>query len=188
MKTPKNAPASSLPVSKKAYNGFTDRIRQVYVSDASRSALMIDVLDRYLDGDKVAPDTLDEHMRMAFEFLRHDVDLAIERSRRARERARARRAHHTAEAAHAPSPDLMRPDTDNFASHAADKQMDDATFEKKLDECLKKYFTIVDDEPVEDDEEEEEPFDRPLTRRERRARERASRGKSRIKPLCARVG
>lgn len=186
MKTLKNVSTSALPVSKKAYAGFVGRIRQVYASDTSRSALMIDVLDRYLDGDGDAAATLDEHMRMAFEFLRHDVDLAIERSRRARERARKRRVLSTSVAPGSigPAPVAICPDDD--------KSMDRATFEKKLDECLMKFFTIVDDEEACDDEEEDnksdEPFRRPLTRRERRARERAARGKSRVKPLCAKVG
>lgn len=178
MKALKNTPVSTLPISKKAYVGFTERIRQVFAMDTAKAGIMIGVLDRYLDGDIDAPDTLDDSMRMAFEFLRHDVDLAIERSRRARERARLRREAKAA------------------ADPCADAPMDRATFEKKLDECMRKYFTIVDDDDFDDSldngvecsDKNEAYRPRPLTRRERRARERATRGKSRIKPLGVRVG
>ena len=158
MKTLKDSRTASfsLPVSKKAYTGFVDRIRQVYAFDISRSDAMIDVLDRYLGGDSNAADSLDESMRMAFEFLRHEVDLAVTRSRRARDRARLRR-------------------------EAASGSMDQATFEAQLDERLQKIFRIVDDEEAVDIDEPQ--LFSPLTRRERRARERAARGKSRYKRL-----
>ncbi len=89
-----NAPV--LPISRKAYIRFTDRINRVYGPDTSEANAMITVLDRYLAGDHSAGDTLPATSRTAFAFLRQEIDLAIERSMRARERARQRqigRAH-----------------------------------------------------------------------------------------------
>jgi hypothetical protein len=89
-----NAPA--LPISRKAYIRFTDRINRVYGPDTSEANAMITVLDRYLAGDLSAGDTLPATSRTAFAFLRQEIDLAIERSMRARERARQRRAEREA--------------------------------------------------------------------------------------------
>lgn len=76
------------PVSEKAYKCFTERIRLV----AREPERMITALDLYLSGhtDTYA-DALDEYERMTFEMLRFEIDRAIDRSARARERARMRK-------------------------------------------------------------------------------------------------
>lgn len=76
------------PVSEKAYKCFTERIRLV-VRDPER---MIAALDLYLSGDKTTyADGLTEGESITFEMLRFEIDNAIDRSARARQRARARR-------------------------------------------------------------------------------------------------
>lgn len=65
---------------------------------------MITVLDRYLAGDHSAGDTLPATSRTAFAFLRQEIDVAIQRSMRARERARQRRAEREAATQPALSP------------------------------------------------------------------------------------
>ena len=82
---------SAMPVSRRAYEGFVLRIFEVFDSDIAMGAVMINVLEAYLMGDASAADSLAPAMRMAWAFLKQDVDVAMERSRRARERAGARR-------------------------------------------------------------------------------------------------
>lgn len=84
--------ASALPISRKAYLRFTDRINRVYGSGSANATRMLTVLDRYLAGDYLAGETLPVSERTAFAFLRHEIDMAISRSCKARERARLRRA------------------------------------------------------------------------------------------------
>lgn len=75
-------------VSEKAYKSFTERIRIV----SREPERMIAALDLYLTGDRANyADRLTESEKMAFEMLRFEIDRAIDRSARARERARARR-------------------------------------------------------------------------------------------------
>ena len=146
-----------LSVSRKAYAEFVGRICQVFASDTPGKEVMLNALDRYLSGERSVVETLDGTMRMIFEFLRYDVDKAIERSRRARERARNRR-------------------------QPSSGRMDKATFESLVNEHLNRILTIVENDDA-DATDDKNRFHRPLTRRERRARERLARGKSRIKPL-----
>ncbi|MCM1051655.1 MAG: hypothetical protein NC349_06810 [Paenibacillus sp.] len=80
-----------LPISRKAYSGFIQRIRQVYSFDPDRTEAMENALRLYLDNDSAYSLAFSEADRHAFEFLRHDIDTAIDRSRRARERARLRK-------------------------------------------------------------------------------------------------
>lgn len=80
-----------LPVSKKAYEGFVTRINEVFGSDVFGATMMIKTLDRYLAGEVNVGDELTPLLRLGWEFLRQDVDVAMERSRRARERGRLRR-------------------------------------------------------------------------------------------------
>lgn len=53
---------------------------------------MIQALNDYLKGDHSYRWGLDPACRLAFEFLRQEIDKAIERSRKARERAALRRS------------------------------------------------------------------------------------------------
>ncbi|MCM1052182.1 MAG: hypothetical protein NC349_09485 [Paenibacillus sp.] len=82
---------NTLPISRKAYTGFIQRIRQVYSFDPDKTTAMENALRLYLNNDNSYQLSIPETDRHAFEFLRHDIDTAIERSRRARERARQRK-------------------------------------------------------------------------------------------------
>lgn len=82
---------NTLPISRKALNGFLQRIRQVYSLDPEKTTAMERALHLYLDNDNSYQLAIPDTDRTAFEFLRHEIDTAIERSRRARERARLRR-------------------------------------------------------------------------------------------------
>lgn len=83
----KNKTAQLLPVSAKAYKRFIDRIDSVFATDRTSAAAMRIALNLYLDGDlENYASGLDKSTRLAFEFLRHDVDAAIARSARARAR------------------------------------------------------------------------------------------------------
>lgn len=82
---------NTLPISRKALNGFLQRIRHVYTLDPEKTSAMEHALHLYLDNDNSYRLAIPDTDRTAFEFLRHEIDTAIERSRRARERARLRR-------------------------------------------------------------------------------------------------
>lgn len=81
----------NLPVSRKAYDGFVGRIRAI-LGNTFEGDSMIHALDDYLKGDHSYKWGLDLVCKLAFEFLRQEIDRAIERSRRARERAALRRS------------------------------------------------------------------------------------------------
>lgn len=82
---------SGLSISRHAYKRFVDRILKVYLPDAESVDVMISALDAYLSGGLDAVSITDASMRTAFAFLRQEIDVAIERSSRARERARIRK-------------------------------------------------------------------------------------------------
>lgn len=90
---PKVSYPPSLPISRKAYRRFIDRIHQVYFAELPIARLMVSVLDVYLLGDRHLAGAMLEGSdhKHAFSFLCQDVDMAIERSRRARQQALARR-------------------------------------------------------------------------------------------------
>lgn len=90
---PKVSYPPSLPISRKAYRRFIDRIHQVYSAELPVARLMVSVLDVYLLGDRNLAGAMLEGSdhKHAFSFLCQDVDMAIERSRRARQQALARR-------------------------------------------------------------------------------------------------
>lgn len=80
------------PVSVKAYQMFVVRIRMV-INDKSRCETMEKALHYYLVGrDDICFGMLDAECRLAFAFLRHDIDDAVCRSESARERALKRKA------------------------------------------------------------------------------------------------
>lgn len=78
-------------MSRKAYDGFVGRIRAI-LGNTFEGDSMIHALDDYLKGDHSYKWGLDLVCKLAFEFLRQEIDRAIERSRRARERAALRRS------------------------------------------------------------------------------------------------
>lgn len=86
----KSAVTSRLPISRKAYKGFVDRIKSL-LGESDGAASLIAALDLYLGDDSRYAEGLDASLRLAFEFLRQEVDKAVERSRKARERAAQRK-------------------------------------------------------------------------------------------------
>lgn len=86
----KSATSTRLPISHKAYKGFIDRIYALLGHTVQASSL-VTALDLYLKGDKGYAAGLDVTQQLAFAFLRQDIDVAIERSRKARERAALRK-------------------------------------------------------------------------------------------------
>ncbi|MCI9171920.1 hypothetical protein [uncultured Duncaniella sp.] len=171
-----NAPV--LPISRKAYIRFTDRINRVYGPDTSEANAMITVLDRYLAGDHSAGDTLPATSRTAFAFLRQEIDLAIERSMRARERARQRRAEReaatqpTLSPAESPQPEV------STTLPATDAPATDVTAETPL-RLEVVYETVPTYEILNAMPRQQPPT---LSRKDRRALERRS-SKKRNKPL-----
>ena len=89
-----------LPISKKAYTRFCERIRRINATLGTDSAYMLDMLDEYLAGNKHPGDDLHPQQDFAFLFLRDEIDLAITRSTRAREAARLRRERKPPEKRH----------------------------------------------------------------------------------------
>lgn len=87
---------ANLPISKKAYFGFIDRINAIFSSDQAVATLMRDALDLYLSGNRDAGESLPAPLRFAFAFLCQDVDCAIRRSACARNRAISRKNKSTA--------------------------------------------------------------------------------------------
>lgn len=80
------------PISVKAYHTFIVRIRLV-IKDTKMCETMEKALHYYLIGrDDVCFGMLNDECRMAFSFLRHDIDDAVCRSESARERALKRKA------------------------------------------------------------------------------------------------
>lgn len=83
---------ANLPISRNAYKRFINRIISVFADDPAGMSEMIAAFDSYL-ADPASPiQFIDPSMRAAFSFLRQDIDVAIERSSRARQRALARKA------------------------------------------------------------------------------------------------
>lgn len=149
------------PVSEKAYASFVERICHV-IADKRKRATMLIALERYLAGDRetyaldLTPDCM-----FAFEMLRFDIDLAITRSAKARKRVRKGKTQAS------------------VAAPAAEKKHDDmsASAEQAVDTCEK-----IPAEPTGECEEGEK-FVRPMTRRQRRQKERWMRPKMRWSKL-----
>lgn len=86
---------ANLPISRNAYKRFINRIISVFADDPTGMSEMIAAFDSYL-ADPTSPiNFINPSMRAAFSFLRQDIDVAIERSRRARQRALVRKASAT---------------------------------------------------------------------------------------------
>ena len=159
---------AQLPVSRKAYKGFVNRINTVLGNSETASA-MVHALDLYLEGGKDYAAGLDAQSRMAFEFLRQEIDIAVERSRKARARAALRRRQHTEATAPTPSPTgikALEAIIDTTEAIIKDEATVD-TFVSQVNE----YFGI------------DETQARPLSRHQRRAIARTLKGKSYIKAL-----
>lgn len=86
---------ANLPISRNAYKRFINRIISVFADDPSGMSEMITAFDSYLTDPASPINFINPSMRAAFSFLRQDIDVAIERSRRARQRALARKSSAT---------------------------------------------------------------------------------------------
>lgn len=87
-----SVPKWGIPISRKAYIRFVERIRSVYADDPAKASHVERSLELYLCRDTDYTLFLaDPADRRGFEFLRQEVDIAIERSAKARERARLRK-------------------------------------------------------------------------------------------------
>lgn len=170
--------ASSLPISRKAYLRFTDRINRVYGPDTSGATAMLTALDRYLSGDHSADDTLPLSAKTAFTFLRQEIDMAIERSRKARERARIRRA--TPETATLPAP------AENVQAVTTPTLPETASGTNDIPSGKPPHWELVYETAPTYEVLKAMTQQQPLTtmsRKDRRALERKN-GKKRNKPLC----
>ena len=90
--------SSSLLISKKAYNDFSERIRQTLGAIAIRPdslAEAINLFDRYVKGETSDLDSTNNMVKLALMMLRPEIDKAMHRSSAARERARLRREKST---------------------------------------------------------------------------------------------
>lgn len=83
---------ANLPISRNAYKRFINRIISVFADDPAGMSEMITAFDSYLTDPASPIIFINPSMRVAFSFLRQDIDVAIERSRRARQRALARKS------------------------------------------------------------------------------------------------
>lgn len=77
-----------LPVSKKVYADISDRLHSSLPQQSATEAMRI--VDAYLQGTPA--DSADSMALLAFNMIRVELDRAVTRSRRARERAKARKA------------------------------------------------------------------------------------------------
>lgn len=145
---------ANLPISKKAYFGFISRIEAVFSYDESSVTLMRDALDSYLSGDSDVIGTLPEPLRFAFEFLCQEVDCAINRSTRARLRAALRKLKPGTTKAPVSNTPIPNPSGMNEIQQPT-------TADYALPESSSPAATNI--------------YYRPLTRQQRRAREREAR-------------
>lgn len=166
----KKSAATPLPVSKKAYNRFIERIN-IVITDIGKRAAMAKALDTYLTGnrtDYAAP--LSPECAMVFEMLRFEIDQAITRSERARARALARKAQSiTAK---------DRPATEATpTSQLSEEDLD------KLQEISRMIADVIREEAEYEEEATVQPSVAPLTRRQRRDRQRRAHPKMRWQKL-----
>lgn len=103
-KTTSSKYPTNLPISRNAYKRFINRIISVFADDPAGMSEMITAFDSYLTDPASPIIFINPSMRVAFSFLRQDIDVAIERSRRARQRALARKASTTPSTADATTP------------------------------------------------------------------------------------
>lgn len=92
-----------VPMSYKAYVRFMVRIQGV-ITDVDMQKSMINAFNLYICGgfDDVYADGLNKMCRLGFALLRDEIDRAIIRSERARERARLRKEKRTSESSPIP--------------------------------------------------------------------------------------
>lgn len=108
---------ADLPISRKAYDKFVERIHRVFDSDPETAGHMITLMKMYLAKGEAALQPFSTSARVAFAFLAQDIDMAIERSTRARQRARERREAQAAATVAMPRPDIPQaPEPEKFVT------------------------------------------------------------------------
>lgn len=94
-----NTADKTILISKKAYNDFTGRIREIFTSHINAPSIAAETLgafDRYVRGEEISIPQMDRVTQIAFLMIRPDIDKAIARSKAARLRAAARKMSKTA--------------------------------------------------------------------------------------------
>ncbi len=92
--TKNTAADSAILISKKAYNDFAGRIRDIFtdkLNAPSVTAEAMNALDRYVRGEEIAFDKMDRIVLIAFLMIQPEIDKAIARSKAARLRAAIRK-------------------------------------------------------------------------------------------------
>jgi len=135
--TAKSHVRSRMPISANAYRRFIDRIHSL-LGMGDEAVVMVSALDGYLRGTAVGELGLDSHpaLVLAFDFLRQEVDIAMERSRKARECAgRRRRASsaHTDAAMDAPAAVCDEPASAQTSAEVAAKTSDNSAGARQAD-------------------------------------------------------
>lgn len=94
MKKTAGAGECAILISKKAYNDFTERIRQTLSALQQSSDVIneaVSLLDRYVKGEGIDLTDADMMVKVALMMLKPEIDKAVRRSSAARERAQLRR-------------------------------------------------------------------------------------------------
>jgi len=85
---------SAILISKKAYNDFAGRIRDIFTNRLNApnvTAEAMNALDRYVRGEEISIDKMDRIVQIAFLMIQSEIDKAITRSKAARLRAAIRK-------------------------------------------------------------------------------------------------
>lgn len=133
---------ANLPISRNAYKRFINRIISVFADDPAGMSEMITAFDSYLAAPASPINFINPSMRAAFSFLRQDIDVAIERSRRARQRALARKATVTPSTPNAITPEATTPAIEAPTS-TTQKEESSATPTPKQDSTIPKQNTTT---------------------------------------------
>ncbi len=94
MKKTAGTDVCAILISNKAYNDFTERIRQTLSALQQSSDVIneaVSLLDRYVKGEGVDLTDADMMVKVALMMLKPEIDKAVRRSSAARERAQLRR-------------------------------------------------------------------------------------------------
>lgn len=146
MKKTSGTEECAILISKKAYNDFTERIRQTLSALQQPSDVIneaVSLLDRCVKGEGIDLTDADMMVKVALMMLKPEIDKAVRRSSAARERARLRRekSNHEADATSTVSDSIETP------------------------ACIE---TTVPSESEESTVQATSTFERPMNRRERR--------------------
>ncbi len=135
----------NLSVSKKVYSDISERVNTALSAYESSAEEAMRIVDSYLDGE--TPVSGDDIAMLAFNMVKVELDRAMVRSKRARERAQKRKT--------------------------ADKTAVSAAPSKTVAEMIEELGSLCKTAGDADSESDPGEFIAPLTRGERRAMERA---------------